>query len=193
MEFLYLFLKIFGLLIVMFILVMIFFVYPTNILYNNTEYKQKGDAGLLLIWSIIVICLINSLLYYYYNFGTSYLCTVTKYISCSPGSSYIAVYVLLFIHLLITFAFSYLFTNKLYEDIKSKKLDIYLFSYATLCIFLTLLNYKIYNNLYLNQNILYLFVKILLYLVTFSPIYSYLIINLVIKHKPKKKKKKKKK
>lgn len=192
MDILYLFLKIFGLLILMFALVMIFFIYPTNILYHNEEYKPKGEPDVLFVWGIIIVCLVDSLLYYYYNFGTSYLCTISKYWVCSSRISHLAVHVLLLLHLAVSVAFSYLFTNRLVEYIKSKKLDAYLFSFATASIILVLINYNIYDNLFLNRNILYFNVRIMLYIVTFSPIYSYLLVNLFLKRRPKKKKKNKK-
>lgn len=189
MGLLYLFLKVFGILVGVFALVMIFFVYPTNVLYNNEKYKIKGEPGLLLIWGVIVLCLINSLMYFFYNYNSNYLCTVTKYIGCGPGTNHIAVYSLMIIHILTYFTYSFLFVNRLYEDIKTNKIDKYLFIFATTCIFFTLLNYNMYGTLYVNRGIMYIPARILLYLSTFSPIYSYLAVNYLVKIEIKKKKK----
>lgn len=189
------FIKVFGLTIILFLSVLGLFVYPTNRLYENEDLEPRGDTNILLIWATIMLTLITSLLYFYYHLGNSYLCSVSSYFSCAESFS-IAVYVLMLIHLLVIFVFSLFFTNKLIEVIKSKKLDIYLFAYASLNIFLVLFNYQIYEVLFTNQNLLYFIVRILLYLVTFAPVYSFFIITLFvspIKIERKKKKKKDKK
>ena len=159
------FIKVFGLTIILFLGVLGLFVYPTNRMYEKEDLEPRGEPNILLIWSSIMLAFITGLLYFYYHLGNSYLCSISSYFTCAEKLN-IAVYVLMFIHLLVIFVFSLFFTNKLVEVLKSKKLDIYLF------------------------------VRIFLYLVTYAPIYSFFIITLFvspIKIEKKKKKKKDKK
>lgn len=189
------FIKVFGLTVILFLGVLGLFVYPTNRMYEKEDLEPRGEPNILLIWSSIMLAFITVLLYFYYHLGNSYLCSISSYFACAEKIN-IAVYVLMFIHLLAIFIFSLFFTNKLAEVIKSKKLDIYLFAYASLSIFLVLFNYQIYEVLFKNEKLLYLFVRIFLYLVTYAPIYSFFIITLFvspIKIEKKKKKKKDKK
>ena len=188
-----LFLKVFGLLILMFLGVMAFFVYPVNILYTNEKFTSRGDARLLFIWGIIFVALIDCLLYFFYHYGTSYLCTVSKYITCSSSVNVVAVYMLMFIHIIVNFGFAYLYMNYLFTFIKTKMLDSMLFMYAFIVVLMIIVNREIYGVLFSNINIIYYFVRGLLYLVVLSPLYTFLVLALLSKIDFKKKKKVKKK
>ncbi len=188
-----LFLKVFGLLILMFLGVMVFFVYPVNILYTNEKFTSRGDARVLFIWGIIFVALIDCLLYFFYHYGTSYLCTVSRYITCSSSVNVVAVYMLMLIHIIVNFGFAYLYMNYLFTFIKTKMLDSMLFMYAFIVVLMIIINREIYGVLFSNINIIYYFVRGLLYLVVFSPLYTFLVLALLSKIDFKKKKKVKKK
>ncbi len=183
--------KVFGLLIVLFIGVMILFVYPTNILYKSEKFEPKGDTGKILIGTTVFLTIITILLYYYYHISNSYMCNISSYFECiSKGSSF-GIYILLFIHFILILTVNLAFINHLKGIIKSKKLDIYLFLFASGSIFLVLLNYSLYENLFTNEALLYIPVRVLLYIVTYSPLYLFLLINYVLKPNEKRKSKKK--
>ena len=188
-----LFLKVFGLLILMFLGVMGFFVYPVNILYTNEKFTSRGDARVLFIWGLIFVVLIDCLLYFFYHYGTSYLCTVSRYITCSSSVNVVAVYMLMLIHIIVNFGFAYLYMNYLFTFIKTKMLDSVLFMYAFIVVLMIIVNREIYGVLFSNINIIYYFVRGLLYLVVFSPLYTFLVLALLSKIDFKKKKKVKKK
>ncbi len=190
-ESLILFGKVFGLLIVLFIGVMILFVYPTNILYKSEKFEPKGDTGKLLIGSAIFLTIITILLYYYYHISNSYMCMISSYFDCLSDGNSIGIYILLVIHLLLILTFNLAFTNHLKEIIKSKKLDIYLFLFASGSIFLVIFNYRLYENIFTNEALIYFPIRLLLYIVVYSPLYSYLLINYVLKPNKKRKPKKK--
>ena len=188
-----LFLKVFGLLILMLLGVMVFFVYPVNILYTNEKFTSRGDARVLFIWGLIFVVLIDCLLYFFYHYGTSYLCTVSRYITCSSSVNVVAVYMLMLIHIIVNFGFAYLYMNYLFTFIKTKMLDSVLFMYAFIVVLMIIVNREIYGVLFSNINIIYYFVRGLLYLVVFSPLYTFLVLALLSKIDFKKKKKVKKK
>jgi magnesium-transporting ATPase (P-type) len=191
LESLIVFGKVFGLLIILFIGVMILFVYPTNILYKNEKIEPKGDTDKILIGTAIFLAVIIILLYYYYHISNSYMCNISAYFDCLNDSSSLGIYVLLFIHLALIIAFNLAFINKLKELIKSKKLDMYLFLFASGSIFLVLFNYKIYENIFENEILVYLPIRMLLYLIVYSPVYLYLLINYILNPTKRKKSKKK--
>ncbi len=190
-ESLIMFGKVFGLLIILFIGVMILFVYPTNILYKSEKFEPKGDTSKILIGTTIFLAIITILLYYYYHISNNYMCAISSYFDCLNKGSSIGIYILLFIHLILIVAVNLAFTNSLKEVIKSKKLDIYLFLFASASIFLVLFNYKLYENIFTNAALIYFPIKVLLYIVVYSPLYSYLLINYILKPYQKRKSKKK--
>jgi len=190
-ESLIMFGKVFGLLIILFIGVMILFVYPTNILYKSEKFEPKGDTGKILIGTTVFLTIITILLYYYYHISNSYMCSISSYFDCISKGSSIGVYILLSIHLFLILIFNLAFTNYLKEIIKSKKLDIYLFLFASGSIFLVLLNYRLYENIFTNEALLYFPIRVLLYIVVYSPLYSFLLINYILKPNLKRKSKKK--
>lgn len=188
-EYFILFGKVFGLLIVLFIGVMALFVYPTNILYKNEKIDPKWDTKKFFAGSIIFLVIITGLLYYFYHVSGNYMCNISKYFDCIDGKYSIGIYVLILIHLALIFAYNLFFINRLKDIIKSNKLDIYLFLFASSSIFLVLFNYEVYENIFSNMALVYWPVKILLYLVVYSPLYAYLTINYILKPKEKQKKK----
>lgn len=190
-ESLIMFGKIFGLLIFLFIGVMILFVYPTNILYKSEKFEPKGDTGKILIGTSVFLIIITILLYYYYHISNSYMCSISSYFDCLSRGSTTGIYILLSIHLLLILTFNLAFTNHLKEIIKSKKLDIYLFLFASGSIFLVLFNYKLYENLFTNADLIYFPIRLFLYIVVYSPLYSFLLINYILKPNKKRKPKKK--
>jgi magnesium-transporting ATPase (P-type) len=183
--------KVFGLLIFLFIGVMILFVYPTNILYKSEKFEPKGDTGKILIGTSVFLTIITILLYYYYHISNSYMCNISSYFDCLSRGSSTGIYILLSIHLLLILTFNLAFTNHLKEIIKSKKLDIYLFLFASCSIFLVLFNYKLYENIFTNADLIYSHIRLFLYIVVYSPIYSFLLINYILKPNEKRKSKKK--
>ncbi len=191
LESLIVFGKVFGLLIILFIGVMILFVYPTNLLFKNEKLEPKGDTDKILIGTSIFLAIIMILLYYYYHISNSYMCNISSYFDCLRNGSSLGIYILLLIHLILIIVFNLAFINKLKEVIKSKKLDIYLFIFASLSIFLVLFNYKIYENIFDNETLIYFQIRVLLYLIVYSPLYSYLLINYILNPVKRKKIKKK--
>ena len=65
--------------------------------------------------------------------------------------------------------------------------------YAFIVVLMIIVNREIYGVLFSNINIIYYFVRGLLYLVVFSPLYTFLVLALLSKIDFKKKKKVKKK
>jgi len=191
MESLIIFGKVFGLLIVLFIGVMILFVYPTNILYKSEKFEPKGDTGKILIGTSVFLTIITILLYYYYHISNSYMCSISSYFDCLSKGGSTGIYILLSIHLLLVLIFNLAFINYLKEIIKSKKLDIYLFLFASGSIFLVLFNYKLYENIFTNEDLIYFSIRVLLYAVVYSPLYSFLLINYILKPNAKRKNNKK--
>lgn len=191
LESLIVFGKVFGLLILLFIGVMILFVYPVNILYKNEKLEPKGDTSKIFIGTSIFFAVIMILLYYYYHISNNYMCNISSYFDCLKNDSSLGIYILLFIHLLLVLTLNLTFINKLKEIIKSKKLDTYLFLFASVSIFLVLFNYRVYENIFSNETLIYLQMRILLYVIVYSPLYSFLLINYVLNLNRRKKTKKK--
>ena len=104
------FIKVFGLTVILFLGVLGLFVYPTNRMYEKEDLEPRGEPNILLIWSSIMLAFITVLLYFYYHLGNSYLCSISSYFACAEKIN-IAVYVLMFIHLLAIFIFSLFFTR----------------------------------------------------------------------------------
>lgn len=193
MDILFIFFKLFSMLILLFLAIIFLFIYPTNILYNNEKIESKGETNELLIGTFILMIVIDILLYLYYHTNSGYLCTISSYYECTNSSGFFAIYVLLFIQSISFILFNVAVINKIKEIIVTKKLDWYIFTFSSISILLTLLNYKIYANIYANAALIHIIPLLLVIIVTFAPTYLYLVINLVLKPKKVKKKKKKKK
>lgn len=192
MNLLFVFFKVFSLLILLFSLIILFFIYPTNLLYNNEKIQPKGETNQLLIGSFILVMIINVLLYLYYHANTGYLCSISSYYDCINSNGTFVIYILLFIQSFTFALFNVFFINKVKEVIDTKKLDLYIFLFSSASILLTLVNYKIYENIYSNASLIYNISMLLVIMVTFEPVYLFLLINVILKPKKQIKKKKRK-
>lgn len=192
MNLLFVFFKVFSLLILLFSLIILFFIYPTNLLYNNEKIQPKGETNQLLIGSFILVMIINVLLYLYYHANTGYLCSISSYYDCINSNGTFVIYILLFIQSFTFALFNVFFINKVKEVIDTKKLDLYIFLFSSASILLALVNYKIYENIYSNASLIYNISMLLVIMVTFEPVYLFLLINVILKPKKQIKKKKRK-
>lgn len=182
----FMFFQIFMVLILIFVGVLLLFVLPTNMLFNNTKFESKGDSFKILMGSFLFLVVVSIMLYFYYHLGNNYMCNISKYYECLGDNFTFGVYLLFIIHYFLILLFNICFINALKDVIYSKKLDIYLFIFATASICLTLFNFSVYELVINDMSLLYLFVRVILYILLLSPLYTYLLINILIKPKKEK-------